>query len=450
MKVQTRLTLFTTSIFGIVFLLSSLFIYAFYAKSAKERVYQDLDKNAYLTAFFYLEEDELNKHEYSKVKNQFNEYVTNSFYQVYDERNEVKYGSDQYKIPLEVRAEIRKKGEKRFEHANFYCYGIYYEDNEGNFIVVTKEKKEVVSQQLTRLLGILGIALLLGVITIYTLSRWISNLAYKPFRKAIVQANNISTNNLDAQITVPQTSDELQDLIETFNSLLKRIAETFIIQKNFVRYVSHEFKTPLASLMGNLEVFALRDRSPQEYKKIASLLLEDVHQLKDTLDTLLVVSDTQPQNTPNEKIRIDELIWQVVDKVKANRNNASILVNLEIPSPLESLLVVRQNRAQLFIALYNIIDNAVKYSQEKEVSISLKHENKSLAISIQDYGIGIPPSQLENISKPFYRAANASWKQGSGIGLSIALRVLEKNKIDYNIDSQEGVGTIVKLLFNTH
>ena len=84
MKVQTRLTLFTTSIFGIVFLLSSLFIYAFYAKSAKERVYQDLDKNAYLTAFFYLEEDELNKHEYSKVKNQFNEYVTNSFYQVYD------------------------------------------------------------------------------------------------------------------------------------------------------------------------------------------------------------------------------------------------------------------------------------------------------------------------------------------------------------------------------
>jgi signal transduction histidine kinase len=99
------------------------------------------------------------------------------------------------------------------------------------------------------------------------------------------------------------------------------------------------------------------------------------------------------------------------------------------------------------MALSNLIDNAVKYSHGKLVEIRLYKEDEHLQLSITDKGIGIPPNQLEHISKPFYRADNVRRIQGSGIGLSIALLILEKNQIKYHIHSENGTGTCVLLVF---
>lgn len=93
------------------------------------------------------------------------------------------------------------------------------------------------------------------------------------------------------------------------------------------------------------------------------------------------------------------------------------------------------------------MENAVKYSNGKTVVINLFEDNKHLSVSIADEGIGIPSDQLENISKPFYRADNTYVIQGNGIGLSIALRILDKNEISYKIESKENEGTTVFLSF---
>lgn len=447
MKIQTRLSLFSSIVFGVIFTIISLLIFALYYQNARQSIFDNLKKTSYITAFFHLEEDELNRDEFAKVKAQFNEFVTNQYYQIYNEKDSVSYGSESLNMTAQQLDEIREKRKLAFSDDEFFCYGIFYEDNQGDFVVVVREKKEVLFSQLNLLLWILIPSLLIGVLSIIFLSKWVANVAYRPIRKVIDEVNLISTSDIDVQIASPKTEDELQDLIETFNVLLGKISETFVIQKNFVRYVSHEFKTPLASMLGNLEVFSIKDRSPEEYDQVAHLLIQQIYQLENILNTLIVISDLGKDVEMSGRTRIDELIWQIIPKLTERYPASKVLVKIDVEVEDEALLFVNTDQTELLMVLFNLIENAVKYSRGATVDLHLFKENNHLNLLIKDTGIGIPKDKLKNISKPFYRADNANQEEGSGIGLSIALRILEKNKIKYTISSEVNVGTEILLIF---
>ena len=450
MKIQTRLSLISSITFGIIFAIISVLIYGLYYKNTEKSIYTNLEKTSLTTAIFYLEEDELNKEDFDNIKNQFKESVINTYYQIYDGNNNIRWGAEAPLVRSEILEEIRANGSMAFYNNDkeYMCYGIFYEDNQGDFVVITKEKRSVLTAQMKTLLWILVIAFVGGILAIVLISKWMASYAYRPFSKVISQVQKISTSNLDIQIESPNTNDELQDLIETFNDLLTKISETFVIQKNFVSYVSHEFKTPLTSMLGNLEVFSIKDRTPEEYKLLSQKLVDQIYQLEEILDTLITISDLRKDSNIDLQIRIDELIWEILNKINERYPNAKVMVNVDIIPGDEKLLSVSNDSTQLLIALYNLIENAVKYSQGNVVDINIYRSGNRLILSIADTGIGIPEDQLTSISKPFYRADNANKIQGSGIGLSIALRILEKNNIKYEIKSKINEGTIVFLNFN--
>jgi len=236
-------------------------------------------------------------------------------------------------------------------------------------------------------------------------------------------------------------------VLTSFNNLLGKIAETMVIQKNFVKYVSHEFKTPLTSILGSLEVFALKDRTPKEYEELAQRLIREIIQLQEVLDSLIIISDLREMKDTPSTVRIDELIQSIIDRITEQHKNARIVMDIQIPLPeAENLLTADKDHTQLLMAFYNLIENAVKYSSEgNTVHVRMYEKKNRLIVSIQDNGLGIPSKQLEKIRKPFYRADNAKTIQGSGIGLSIAFRLLEKNRINYEIESETNVGTTVKI-----
>lgn len=447
MKIQTRLSLYSSLIFGVIFAVISVLIYSAYFSSTKQSIDSNLAKTAQLVALFYLEEDELSNDEFAKIRTQFEELVSASNYEIYNEHDSIYYGSYTSNISPEILNRIREKGKLSFNSDEHLYHGIYYEDNQGNFVVIANEKKNVLNDNLNTLLGILILAFIIGMLSIIFLSKWIANIAYRPFREAIDQVQNISTNNLDVQIKLPDTHDELEDLIRTFNELLEKISETFTIQKNFVSYVSHEFKTPLAAMQGNLEVFSIKDRSPEEYRHLCEKLIEEINQLESIINTLIIVSDLRGNSEITSQLRVDELIWEIIAKLSESHTGSKIYVNIEIEPEDEALLTIAIDRTQLLMALFNIIENAVKYSKDKTVDIRIFKQNGKLFISIADKGIGIPATQLNNINKPFYRADNTNQIQGSGIGLSIALRILEKNNISYQINSQINKGTEIILNF---
>lgn len=447
MKVKTRLSLYCTLIFGIIFALISFLTYGLYYKNAEKAIYSNLSKTAYISALFYLEEDELNAKEFDKIRTQFEEVVSDSYYQVYDENNKIAYGIGIADIPVSVLDKIRIVKKLSFSTEEYLCYGIFYEDNQGDFVVVTKENKSILEDQTQLLLWILIPLSLIGIIAIIFLSRWVASMAYRPFSQVIFEVNEISTNNLNVRIKSPQTKDELQDLIDTFNDLLCKISETVIIQKNFVRYVSHEFKTPLAAMLGNLDLFSIKDRKPEEYRELSEELIQQIVQIEEILDTLIVISDLRKDERLTTSTRVDELIWEIINKLRILNPGVKILVNMNINAEDESIMYVNIDRIQLLIALYNLMENAVKYSQKENIEIHIFKEEDSLCLSIIDKGVGIPSEQLSHISKPFYRADNANIVQGSGIGLSLALRIFDKNKIDYQIQSEINVGTKVTIYF---
>ena len=288
-----------------------------------------------------------------------------------------------------------------------------------------------------------------GMIVIILLNRWLASVAYRPFRQAIREVNDLSTQNLDVQIELPTEKDELYDLIATFNTQLARIAEMVAIQKNFARYVSHEFKTPLAAMLGNLEVLTIKQRSPEEYERMAHKLIDEIYQLENILNTLSIISDLKKDNDVAARIRIDELLWEIIARVGRKYPSVPVDMNLEIDSNDEEKLWISLNRTQLAMALTNIIENAAKYSAGKPVLLRLDLIDDQLSLEIRDHGIGIPQDQLKSVCKPLYRAGNTGSIQGSGIGLSIALHILERPNLRFEIESREGTGPRVTILFRS-
>lgn len=294
-------------------------------------------------------------------------------------------------------------------------------------------------------LWILISTLLSGLIIIILLSRWLANIAYRPFRNIIKEANSIPDNNLNTETQSPQAKDELQELLDTFNSLLSKASETNISQNNFVRYISHEFKMPLASILGNLDLFTLKDRNPQEYRELADKLIPQVLQMNETLNSLLIISNLREGDTDVEThFRIDELLWPVIERTKNIHPTSKILVKIDILPEEETSMLIKTNRPQLSTALFNLIENAVRHSRKKTIRIQLFKTENSLSLSIIDKGAGIPDEQLAHISKPFHRYPVS----GKGISLSIALQILETNNISYKIDSIENQGTEIILYFD--
>jgi signal transduction histidine kinase len=147
-------------------------------------------------------------------------------------------------------------------------------------------------------------------------------------------------------------------------------------------------------------------------------------------------------------VHLDDLIWKIISQLKNSYSNSKVLVNINIEPEDTHLLTIHKDETQLLMALFNLIENAVKYSRDYSAEIEIFKQRKKLCLAIRDNGIGIPTDQIQYISKPFYRADNTNQIQGSGIGLSIALRILKKNDIDFKIDSKEGKGTTVLLKFS--
>ncbi|TWP28960.1 HAMP domain-containing histidine kinase [Apibacter muscae] len=447
MKVQTRLSLLSSALWGIVFIVVSILIFSLYKQNIEKSVYHNLEKTAQIIAFYFFEEDEISFKEYEKIKKQY-ENLSNAYFQVYDKNNHLEFGLKTPQIPVEIIDEIRNKGKLTFNIPGFLCYGVYYKDNQGDFVIITKDKKdEVVTNYIKPLWWILTSAFMVGMLATILLNLWISRLAYRPIRETIKQVKNMSPNSLSL-LKSSKIKDEIYDLTDTFNQLLQRISDTFKIQQNFVSYVSHEFKTPLAAIQGNLEVFSLKDRTPEEYRELSDLLIEEIRQLEEILDILLIVSDLRKNTDIAEVIHLDVLIEEIIRKVCEKYPSASQQISWKkiINDEFKDYQQINIDRTQLFMALYNLIENAVKFSQENPVEIVLYWDN-ALYLSIKDHGIGIPEEHMGNIIRPFFRGKNAQNIPGKGIGLSIALRILEKNKVKYQINSKENEGTEFLLRF---
>lgn len=311
-----------------------------------------------------------------------------------------------------------------------------YDVSSGNYAVIVTALDVFGQTKLAFLKRTLIIGGAIFVVLMVIVS-WLSiRRALMPLVRKIEKAKRISATQLGLRLNVFNPKDELGQLAITFNNMLDRLQAAFESQKQFVSNASHEIRNPLTAIIGEAELLLSKDRSPEQYKEALEVILDESRRLNTLTQQLLELAKTESLATlPDpEEISLEICLLELVEKFPPQR------LQINIESNTEGCLLWG-NQYLLHTALSNLLENALKYSGDKTVSIVLTIEQQHFLIRIEDQGIGIPPGEMEKIFQPLYRARNARSIKGHGIGLTLSKKIIELHKGTLHFQSIYGQGT---------
>lgn len=454
MNLKNKLAANSTLLFAFTVGLVMTGSFLLFKSHMKDLYFDNLEDHAMTTALFYFEKDEIkefNSARYQQIELQYKR-INNESIRVYDAKTNRLYLQDNIDFDLSDKdlKTITKEKLRTFTRGDRQFVGLFYKDNQGDFIIVVSGIDRAGNRQLEILGFMFLLFYLAGIPVNYLLGRFLAKQTFRPFGEVIAKVNTITTENLHSRLEVPQKSgkDEIKELVATFNYLLERLESGIMIQNNFLKNASHELKTPLTIIIGDIDVSLQQPRTNEQYEEILKSLRKDALHLKATLEGLLVLSGlelSEPQQM--ETVRIDEILWNVLEKKAIEYPESRISVNLNAIADHEDVLAVYANKHLLFIALYNILDNAVKFSFPKQVEVFAFSNEGKLLIKITDQGPGISESDKESIFDLFFRSDHTRHIQGQGLGLFITLQILKLHNITLTVDSELKKGTTFSLLF---
>ena len=250
---------------------------------------------------------------------------------------------------------------------------------------------------------------------------WMMRRALAPVAALTQAAERINEHNLGERLRRTGSGDELDRLTEVFNAMTERLHQSFARMREFTLHASHELKTPLTVMHGELET-ALQERNlpPLQREQLESEL-DEVQRLAKIVDglTLLTKADAGQIALAAEPVRLDELVHEACADAQSLARPHDIQVSL----PACEELTVTGDRHRLRQLLLKLTDNAVKYNQRKgTVTLSLCRKDQSAEVTIANTGPGIPADMLPRVFDPFFRAdaSHSQTVEGCGLGLSIA------------------------------
>ena len=214
-------------------------------------------------------------------------------------------------------------------------------------------------------------------------------------------------------------------------------------QKKIVANVSHDFRSPLTSIKGYVEAMADGTIPPEMYGKYLNIILFETERLTDLTSDLLTLNefDTKELLLSKAEFDIQEVIKNTAASFEAVCTPKHISIELLL---MPGIIRVYADRRKIQQVLYNLIDNAIKFSEnDSSVTVEVTLKNEKAFISVKDHGIGIPRKDLNKIWERFYKSdlSRGKDKKGTGLGLSIVKEVIQAHNENINVISTEGVGT---------
>lgn len=243
-----------------------------------------------------------------------------------------------------------------------------------------------------------------------------------PLQKLTSEVSQIQAQNLSTQLAVPNSKDEIAQLTSSFNEMLARLDNAFSTQKQFSANAAHELRTPLAVLQTNLEVFEKKQEPEMvEYRQLFTMIKEQTARLSQLVGTLLDM--TNLKSVPRtDQVMLEELVDEVFCDLDPVAEKAGISIHFDDSSSQDSHTDVTGSYVLLYRAVYNLVENAIKYNRPHgSVSVSVKQENGQAMVLVTDTGIGISPENQKKIFDPFFRVDKSRSRAMGGAGLGLAL-----------------------------
>ncbi|MDP4267668.1 MAG: HAMP domain-containing sensor histidine kinase [Bacteroidota bacterium] len=451
MQIRKKLTIRFTAIFALILLIILALCYTLAFRYARNEFYLRLEERAYIAAQIFLEEDELSRHLYKSVQEKYSQTLPDEIIQIYDlnDKNTFIKKNSSFNLPVNFLLKVRNNKTVYHKGGQRQYVGIYYIDNQGNFVIIASAIDKLGIAKLHNLLMIMICSYLFSIILIYFWGRYYSKQALAPITKIVRQVRNISASNLHLRIDEGNGKDEIAELAKTFNNMLQRLESSFEMQKTFVSNASHELRTPLTAILGEIEVLLYKERDKEEYLKALNSVLYEVQQLRDLVNSLLSISQEKAVNSGSlvEEIRLDEFIWEIINEISKRENKPDIKLEFINMPEDDKKLTIHGNRQLLNSAFANILDNAIKFSNNKKISCIFNCNENDINVSIIDQGIGISANDMEKIFQPFFRAGNVMGYSGHGVGLTLAERIFKLYGGKISIKSELAIGTTVKITF---
>lgn len=262
-----------------------------------------------------------------------------------------------------------------------------------------------------------------------------------PINRVTVTAQKIArARDLGRRIEVPATVDEVGRLAMTFNEMLARIEDLFRAQQRFVADVSHELRSPLTAVRGNLDLLkrGAADDVQERAAMIDAMDSETARMSRLVSDLLLLARQDAGVPIARQPIEMDTLLLEVYRQSQLTAKSVHLVLGAEDQA------IIVGDRDRLKQVLLNLVDNAVKYTpQGGKVTLSLAKDETWVKITVQDTGIGIASENIPNLFDRFYRVDKSRSRDagGTGLGLAIAKSVVDAHNGKITVESQVGKGS---------
>lgn len=297
-----------------------------------------------------------------------------------------------------------------------------------------------------RFLTSVALGLLVATLATITLSTVVARRWSRPLEVLAEAAHRVAGGDLTTRTHFDSLAAELHEVSATFDQMVERLQTQFATQQRFVADASHELKTPVAALEGQLHILELiEERAPDQRRGQALVAMErDLRRMERLVTDLLTLSKAEQPATKQETFSLPEMLHEAVDAASGVYPERTVVSNLS-QAPAQIVGEV----AALEGAVRNLLDNALKYSEpHAKVELLARLQGQHLRISIIDNGKGIGAQHLSHLGERFYRVdkGRARSDGGTGLGLSIVKAIAEKHGGRLEIESREGVGTTASLI----
>ncbi len=269
-----------------------------------------------------------------------------------------------------------------------------------------------------------------------------TEMVYIPLRKITEATEQYAAGNMHYEFSV-DSEDEMGYLAASLNYMASEIARSEDNQKKFVANVSHDFRSPLTSIKGYLEAMLDGTIPPEMHEKYLTIVLNETDRLTKLTNSLLTLNNLNTKGVMLERTDFD--INQVIRNVAASFEGTCRQKNVAIELVLVGdYLYVNADMGKIQQVLYNLLDNAIKFSHhDSAIKIEITEKRSKIFVSVKDRGIGIPKDDLKLIWDRFYKSdlSRGKDKKGTGLGLSITKEIIHAHGEHINVISTEGVGT---------
>ncbi len=263
-----------------------------------------------------------------------------------------------------------------------------------------------------------------------------------PIKRLTAATQEVAKGNFEVNVDYG-SKDEIGVLTKNFNVMTKELRNMEYLRKDFINNVSHEFKTPIASIQGFTKLLKNADLSREHFDDYTDIIIEESQRLTNLSSNILKLSQLENQIIPSkeESFSLDEQIRKTILLFESQWIEKEL--ELDIDLPRVNYIGDQELIKQIWI---NLINNAIKFSiKGGKIRISLEKLNDTITVIIEDEGIGISSENKERIFEKFYQEDSSHSSAGNGLGLAIVKRVVELNKGTISLESEKGRGSRFKI-----